>query len=249
MKGSHMTESAQPTTAAPQPSFWEDLIDIYFSPAGVFRRWQFKSMWPPTLFVAIAIGVITFFTFNTLAPAFEADIDRSMAAAATSAPAAANAAAMEQGRNLVLNVTRYTVGLLMVLSIFIVGVGTWLLGKLVGGEHTFHAALVVAAWAYMPRVIGAVLGGIQGLLMDPASMKSVQSLSIGPARFFDPDVMNPLLYQLLGRLDLMILWTTVLLAIGLYVTGKVSKGQAAVFGLLIWFVGSLPVLRSGYMSM
>jgi hypothetical protein len=65
----------------------------------------------------------------------------------------------------------------------------------------------------------------------------------------DPDTTNPLLYQLLGRLDLITIWVTVLLAIGLYVTGKVSKERAVVFGILIWIIGSLPALRQAYVSM
>jgi hypothetical protein len=65
----------------------------------------------------------------------------------------------------------------------------------------------------------------------------------------DPDTANPLLYQLLGRLDLITIWVTVLLSIGLYVTGKVSKERAVVFGILIWIIGSLPALRQAYVSM
>ena len=60
--------------AAPQKaSFWEDLIDIFFSPANVFRRNQGKSVWPPLLFVSLAIGIIVFATFNQLQPIFDAE--------------------------------------------------------------------------------------------------------------------------------------------------------------------------------
>ena len=41
----------------------------------------------------------------------------------------------------------------------------------------------------------------------------------------------------------------ILLAVGVYVTGKVSRERAVIFGLLIWFIGSLPVLRQGYLAM
>jgi hypothetical protein len=51
------------------------------------------------------------------------------------------------------------------------------------------------------------------------------------------------MFQMAGRLDLITIWVTVLLAVGLAVTGKVSKGKAAAFGVLIWLVGSLPALR------
>src|SRR5262249_48179097 len=116
-------------------------------------------------------------------------------------------------------------------------------------KQTFNTALVVAGWAYMPRVIGTLANGIQGLLMDTSQMKTVQALSLAPVRFFDPDTTNPLLFQVLGRFDLMIIWETVLLAIGLYVTGKVSKSNAALFGVLIWFLGGVLAFRQGYLAM
>ena len=245
-----MTESSSDVVSkpAPQPSFWEDLIDIFFAPVGVFQRWQNKSFWPPALFVAISIGVITFVTFNTLEPAFEAEIRRSMETAAKGGQRMPPEA-LERTVRIGLTVSRYTISILMFLSIVIVGLASWVVGKLFGSKQTVKVAMVVAAWAYMPRVLGAVLGGVQGLLMDPSKLTSPLAISIGPARFLDVETANPLLLQLLGRLDLMIVWETVLLAIGLYVTGKVSKSNAVLFGVLIWFVGSLERLRAGFLAM
>jgi hypothetical protein len=40
----------------------------------------------------------------------------------------------------------------------------------------------------------------------------------------------------------------VLLAIGMYVTGKIPKGRAALFGVVIWLVGSLPQLRQALLG-
>ena len=73
-----MTESTASTApvAPPKPSFWEDVIDIFFQPAAVFRRRQKASAWPPLLFVTLAIGVIVFATFNTFEPVFDADVAR-----------------------------------------------------------------------------------------------------------------------------------------------------------------------------
>ena len=45
------------------------------------------------------------------------------------------------------------------------------------------------------------------------------------------------------------IWVTILLAVGVYVTGKTTKGGAAAFGFLIWFVGSLWALRTGFLAM
>jgi hypothetical protein len=65
----------------------------------------------------------------------------------------------------------------------------------------------------------------------------------------DPGSSNQLLLQLAGRADLFTIWVTILLAVGVYVTGKISKDRAVIFGLLIWLIGSLPALRQGFLAM
>jgi hypothetical protein len=245
-----MTESAASATPSKpaQSSFWEDVIDIFFQPAEVFRRRADRSVWPPMLFVAIGIGIIFFATFNTLEPIFAAEFTRNTAKMMAKNPQITQEM-MDKQRAIGESITRYGVAVVILISMFILGVFAWLVGRLVGSKQTFQAALVVAAWSYMPRVLGAVINGVQGLLMDPAKLTSQQSISLSPARFMDPETSNQLLFQLMGRFDLITIWVTVLLAIGLYVTGKVSKERAVVFGILIWIVGSLPALRTGYMAM
>jgi Yip1 domain len=238
------------STASPEKaqSFWEDLIDIFISPAGVFRRRQHTSVWPPLLFVSLAIGVIVFATFNTLEPAYTAEFMRGAAKQMAKNPQVTQEAIARAGE-IGNKVARFGVAVIFFFIILVLGAVSWLVGRVVGSKQTFQAAMVVAAWSYMPRVLGAVLAGVQGLILDESKLTGQLALSLGPSRFFDPDTTNPMLYQLLGRFDLMTLWTTVLLAVGLYVTGKVSKGQATMFGILIWVVGSLPMLRAGYMAM
>jgi hypothetical protein len=47
------------------------------------------------------------------------------------------------------------------------------------------------------------------------------------------------------RFDLFTIWVTILLAIGAYVTGRISKQSAVVAGVLFWVVGSLyPVFQA-----
>ena len=246
-----MTEPAAVEGTPPAPakaSFWEDAIDIFFSPADVFRREQNKSFWPPILFVAIAIGIVVAMTFNTLEPIFDAEFARATAKQLANNPQI-TPDQLETGKKFGLSVARYGVGVIMVLTMLLIGVITWLLGKVVGSAQSFHAAFVVAAWSYFPRVLGAVLGGVQGLVMDTSKFTSQLSITLSPARFMDPDASNPMLYQLAGRFDLITIWVTILLAVGMYVTGKVSKGRAAIFGVLIWAVGGLYAIRAAYLQM
>lgn len=245
-----MTDSTAATTAAPakKTSFWEDVIDIFFSPVEVFRRRQDSSVWPPMLFVAIAIALITYATFNTLEPIFDAEFTRGAGKAMAKNPQMTPEllAKMRDGTNAA---AKYGIGVIMLIWLFGLGVVSWLVGKIFSSKQSFHAALVVAAWAEMPRVIGSVLGGVQGLLMDPAKLTGAMAITLSPARFMDPDTANPLVLQLAGRFDLMTLWVTVLLGIGFYVTAKTSKGQAVGFAIVMWLVGALPALQQAYSKM
>src|SRR5437868_11424353 len=107
--------------------------------------------------------------------------------------------------------------------------------------------MLIASYAYMPRVLGAIAAGVQGLLMDPAKLTSASVLSVGPARFFDPTTTSPIKMALLMRLDLTVIWETVLLAIGVAVLGRISREKAILFGVSIWIVGGLYLLRNAYL--
>ena len=242
-----MTESTStPIAAAAKTSFWEDVIDIFVSPAAVFRRREKTSVWPPMLFVALSIAVIFFATFNTLEPIFDAEFSRRTAKMMAQNPAL-TPEMLEKMRGVQTGVAKYGLSIVMIVTMFVLGSVSWLVGKMFDSKQTFNAALVVAAWAYMPRILGALINAIQGLLMDPAKMTSILAISLSPARFMDPEATNPILYQMAGRLDLITIWVTVLLAIGLVVTGKETKGRAAVYGVIMWILGSLPQIRQAMM--
>jgi len=243
-----MTESTSPATATAKTSFWEDVIDIFIQPAAVFRRREHSSVWPPLLFIAISIAVITFATFNVLEPMFDAEFTRGAAKGMAKNPQM-TPEVMDKARGFANAGAKYGVGVIMLVWVFIVGVVSWLVGKIFDSKQSFQTALAVVAWAEMPRVIGSVLIGVQGLLMDPAKLTGQMAVSLSPARFMDPDTTNALLFQLMGRFDLITLWVTVLLGVGIYVTGKVSKERAVIFAIVMWIIGSLPALQRGYTAM
>jgi len=100
----------------------------------------------------------------------------------------------------------------------------------------------VASFAFMPRIIEALVVAVQGLLMDPASFNGRWRVSLGIGRFLDPDATSPALLALVGRLDVFTIWVTVLLAIGLAVTGRISRGRAAIAAAIVWLLGAAPLL-------
>ena len=95
------------------------------------------------------------------------------------------------------------------IGMFCVGVVTWAAGKLVDAKESFHTALVVAAYAFAPRVLEGVINGLQALFLDPAQFNGRFRITFGPGRFLDPDTARRLLIAVVGRLDLFTLWITV----------------------------------------
>jgi hypothetical protein len=243
-----MTESAAPTApAAPaKASFWEDLIDIFYQPAAVFRRRAKAGAWAPFLFVVIAMGIIAYATFPVLQPAIDGDAARMIPKLLKQYPQL-TAEQIQAGIDKQTAYGRY-VGLpLFGLVLLVDGFFVWLLGKMFGAVADFGAAILIASYAFLPRVLGTVISGAEGLLMDPTTLRSTAQLTLGPARFLDPDTADPVTVAILSRLDLTIVWQTALLAIGLAVIGRVSRGKAVAFAITIWLAGSLYVLRNAYL--
>jgi hypothetical protein len=233
---------ASPAPQTPMPSFWEDAIDIFVSPVGVFRRRADDSFWKPFLFVVLAFSVISIATFeSTMQPIMEAEFTRRMAASSQKLNADQMAAAM----NFTLKFARYIIPIGTAFFMVVLGFGTWLVSKFFSAKTTVSQAFVVVSWAYFPRILGVIAAGVQGLFMDPSTLNAAGAISLSPARFMNPDTSNPLMYQLATRLDITILWETVLLAIGIYVTGKISKNAAIGFGILMFLLGSLQAVQAG----
>ena len=233
-------DAAAPTPVKPA-SRWEDFIDIFYAPSSVFARRAGSGFGIPLLVVTILVGVIALANSGVMQPIMDAEFARGMAAAMKKNPGL-TPEMMQKGRAIGETIAKIGGFIFVPIAIFFTGLVLWLVGKLVDAKETLAAALMVTAYAYVPRILESVLVGVQGLLMDPASLDGQYRVKLSPARFLDPSTTSPTLLGILGRVDLFTLWVTVLLAIGLSVTGKVPRAKAAIAAGLVWIIGSLPIL-------
>jgi hypothetical protein len=227
-----------PASVAPA-SWWEDFIDILYTPSTVFARRAASGFGVPMLVVTVLIGAIFIANSNVLQPMMDAEFTRGAAAAIKKNPQI-TMEQMDKFRGYTEKFSKVLVFVMMPVTMFLVGLALWLVGKLVDAKQTVGAAIMVASFAFVPRVLESVLNGVQGLLMDPASLNGRYRLSLGVGRFLDPDTTSPLMLALVGRIDLITIWVTVLLAIGLAVTGKIPRGKAAIAAVIVWILGALP---------
>lgn len=243
--------NAVQTTSEPAPgraAVWEDFIDIFYAPSAVFRRREAGSVFIPMLVVTALCGALFYLNSGALQPMFDAEFDRQMAVVMRNNPNI-NAEAVDRMRGFAMRMQQVGMAVFLPLTIFFVGVATWLAGKLVDATQSFHAAMIVSAYAHTVRILDQVLHGIQALLLDPSQLDGRFRFSLGVGRFLDPDTASPLLLAAVGRIDVITLWLTALIAIGLCVTGRIPLRRAAIAAAIVWVLGGLPLIFSALRMM
>ena len=229
------TESKKPEKA----SLLDDFMDIFYAPSAVFARRANAGFWIPLLIIPVIVGITFIANRDLLEPIMDAEFARAMAKANAPQMSADQLATARKFSNIAASGAAF-IG--TPIAIMLIGVVVWLVGKFFDAKQTMHAAIVVATFSYVPKVVEGVLARVQGLFIDPSTLNSRYSLSLGIGRFLDPDTTSPLLLGLVGRIDVFTIWVTVLIAIGLAVTGKISRGRAAIAAVVVWLVGALPTL-------
>jgi hypothetical protein len=237
-------EYEAPSTIEPKKpekaSLLDDFMDIFYAPSAVFARRANASFWVPLLIVSVLLGVIFFANRDLIEPIIDAEFTRSMANSAQAQQMTADQ--METARKFAHTVAMIFAFIGPPIAMLLLGVVIWIVGKFFDAKQTVNAAVVVAVFSYVPRVVEGVVNRVEGLLVDTSNITSRYSLTLGLGRFFDPDRTSPILLGLIGRIDLFTIWITVLIAIGLAVTGKISRGKAAIAAAIVWLVGALPTL-------
>jgi Yip1 domain len=243
------TPSSGPLPAqVEKASVWEDFLDIFYAPSKVFVRRANGNFWIPLLLVTLLIAVLAFANRNIMRPVFDAEFARNAAAAMKTNPAI-TADQMERGKAIAFNIAQYGSVVLIPISIVLVSFVTWLGAKFVDARLSWNAALVVVSYATVPRVVQQIFVSVQALVVDPMSMTSRFAIGISPARFMDPNTINPMLGGLFDRMDLFVLWSLVLIAIGVAAIGKLPKAKAWAFGIGLWVVTALPTLYGAMKQM
>ena len=226
--------------APAKAGLWEDFVDIFYAPSSVFARRSEGKFGMPLLFLVIVGTVLFFLTKNAMQPVMDAEFARQTATALRKNPTAtAEQLSSMRGFFETLGPLFFAIG--MTLTVFIAGLTLWLVGKLLDAKESAAAAITIATYAEVPRIVQVLTNAAQGLFMAPEKLTSMNSVGFSPARFMDPDG-SAVMIALVSRVDVFTIWVTVLLAIGLHVVGKIPKQQAAIAAVIMWIVGALPAV-------
>lgn len=228
------------TPDAPGGSVWEDMIDIFYAPTPTYARRRDGRFGIQLLVLTIMTVVLYFATKPYLQPMYDALWVQTAEDIRKSNPNITDdqlSKMADMGDK--FGVVSVAVGIpVMVLGI---GVLVWLIGKLFDSQMGFRHAMVVATLAQFPKLIDSIVMGVQGFLMNPANITSMYSVKLSPARFLGPDA-SPVQQALLGRVDVFVIWSTILIAIGIHVLGRVERSKAFVAAAIVWLIGALPMV-------
>jgi hypothetical protein len=227
-----------PRAAEPRASRWEDFIDIFYAPSSVFARRATSGFLLPMVVVTVLTGALFLMNSGVWSQVTDAEMSRAIAKQAQQL----TAEQIQTMRSVSETMTKIGAFVLVPIGIFLTGLMLWVCGKLVEAKQTIGQATMVAAFAFMPRVVEALVVAVQGLVLDPGTFTGRWRVSLGIGRFLDPDATSPALLALVGRLDVFTIWVTVLLAIGLAVTGNIPRSRAAIAAALVWLLGAAPLL-------
>jgi Yip1-like protein len=227
--------------APSKTSLWEDFVDIFYAPSAVFAR-RADGKFGLALLLLIVVGaVLVFITKNAMQPIMDSEFARQTAAAMRKNPNI-TAEQMAGSRNFFETVAPLFFAIGLAISVFGTGLILWLVSKLFDAKETLTAAFMIATYSEVPRIVQILVNAAQALFMSPDKLNAINSVGFNPARFMDPDHASPIAIALASRFDLFTIWVTVLLGIGIYVVGRVSKQQATIAAALTWLIGSLPAV-------
>jgi hypothetical protein len=233
--------------AAPSPeraAMWEDFLEIFIKPAAVFERRKAAGFILPLLVLTVVFGLLFFGLKGAFQPIMQAENARAIAKVIAKNPQLTEEMrdAMTQRAASGGKLAPVFATVFLPVAVLLVGLATWLAGKLVGAITSLGAAMMIATYSYFPRVLELLVGGAQALLLPEDQLVGRSSTALGLARPLDPDKTSSVVMALALRADVFTLWITFLIAVGLRVVGKVPMSRALAAAAIVWVLGAVPGL-------
>lgn len=222
---------------APRSARWEDFIDIFISPAELFRRRGGDSWVVPIIVLGIASLALYYALFPVMTPLWQAS------AALNASPE--QLAQMQQAgdamKKFALISGLFSPIIIAVMMLLVAGVA-WSGGRMFSVDLRYRQALTTVTWAGMISIpqqlaiaVSVMLATRSGEALHPA-----KHMNVGPLRFMNPETLPDALVPLIGRIDVFAIWQMVVVAIGVQVITGASRGTAFGVAALTWIAYALP---------
>jgi hypothetical protein len=145
----------------------------------------------------------------------------------------------EKRLRLASNVTRYVSygrPVMILLYFAVTTMVLWATFKVaVAANVSFKQAYAIVFYASLPSIVGAILGTISMFAgVDPEGFNLNNPVATNPAYFMDP-AGNKFLYGMASSLNVIAIWTIVLMGVGFACTSKVKRSTAIIV-VAAWYL-------------
>lgn len=229
------------------PSVWEDLLEVCFSPRAVFeRRRETVAFGLAMVILTVLTAAVYFATRSGFDPVLDLMVKQQIGEILRTNPQmtaeqASGAAGMLRGT------TVASIILFPLLMPLVAGLLLWVIGKFFESKAEFGAAIMVATYSYVARFLGFVVSSLLAVVLPEDQIRSFFSITLSLARFLDPDTTSVGVLGAAARLDIFLLWQTVIIGIGMAVMGRIGTGRGVAIAFTVWalgFVMLIPALIS-----
>lgn len=239
-----MSEIGVQSLAQPSPglSQWQRVAHMFSAPSKTFEdiKRGNRSWWLPLIIYALVGYALFAVVVNRIGMQQVVDNQIRLNPKAEERLAQAPPAQREMSKRISLYITEgaFAAGPAFILvGAAVLSLVLWgTINFVFGGKATFSSVFAVMMYGWMPTTIKSILGIITILAgMAPESFNVKNMAPTNLAAFLDPIETNKALYALAMSLDIISIWTMVLVSIGVAVVAGVKRGSGyiAVFG---WWV-------------
>jgi hypothetical protein len=223
-----------PSAAGPEPSGFQRIIGVLFSPDATMASIARKPDWVLPLVVLLVMSLVA-----GVVIAQHVDFG------------AAAREAMEQNKNAtpeqidkgvkmaagIGKVVTYLSPVLSAIGLLIIAGVLLLAFRLFGGEGDFNQAFSVTCYSSMPGVIKSILMMIiivaKGGMIPGQQLATLVRSNLG---FLVDYKANPMAFALLSSIDVFSIWFVALMIIGFAYLARVSRVKSAVIIISLWLV-------------
>lgn len=235
-----------PDIVAPAPassSVIEDIIDIFHSPSAVFeRRRADPRFWAAFFILALLMALAGWVMLKNMSAVMDAQFARQSAQVLKRNPQVTEDQLNNMRR---VGETFAPIGFAVVaiISIFVLGIGVWLVGKLFESAADLKQSMVIATFASFPKLIDVLLAAVVAMSVGTGNADNMFAAMPSAARFAGSGTSLAVL-GVLSRISIGTIWATILVAIGLHVMGRIPKQRAYTAAFVMWVVGTLITVAS-----
>ncbi len=238
MTGSSLDDSMTPPpapAAAQKPNTFQRIAGVVMSPAATFEDIARRPdiLLPLILFVAIgAVSTYLIIPRVDFAATYREAFESSNMKGEQLEKSVRMAAAVGK--------TFAYFGPVLQIIIFAIIAGVLLIAfRLFGGEGDFKQAFSATLYAWVPLLIKGVLAAVVILTRKTITLNDLANPLRSNLAFAVDMKTNPMLFSLLGSLDIFTIWTIVLMIIGFAALSRLSRAKSAAMVISLWLMAVL----------